>query len=75
MRNNALRQVSSPMVLVPAYGKRYNTVEDMLKDWRRGIDFLIVGGSYASIRDWEALLYTSSSVTLSQRHNNLSVTL
>lgn len=72
---NALRMASSPMVLVPAYGKRYNTIADMLKAWRAGIDFQIVGAGYCSIRDWESLLYTSSSITLSQRHNNLSVTL
>lgn len=75
MRNNALAQCSSPITLVPAYGIRYNTTKDMLTAWRRGVDFHIVGGAYCSIRDWETLLYTASSVTLSQRQGNLSVTL
>jgi hypothetical protein len=37
--------------LVPAYGRKYATEEAMLKDWKDGLDFKILGGPYCSIRD------------------------
>lgn len=62
---NALQQVSSPIMLTPAYGRRYATVAEMAKDWEDGKDFSIgLCGPYASIRDIEALKADASSVHL-----------
>lgn len=69
----ALQSVSSPLILVPAYGKTYATKEAMLADWQKGIDFRVVGDGYASIRDIEALRQQSSTVNLCEPRNNLHV--
>lgn len=62
---NALRQVSSPMYLVPAYGARYDDVQAMRKAWEDGEDFRMgTGGPYASIRDLDALKADASTVWL-----------
>ena len=42
---------------VPAYGRTYETVSALLSDWQEGKDFRIVGGSYFSIRDTDALVH------------------
>lgn len=47
----ALDHVSSPLVLIPAYGRQYQTKELALKDWYTGKDFKVVNGPYCSIRD------------------------
>ena len=39
------------MTIVPAYGRKYNHLIDMQKDWDDGKDFKIEGGPYCSIRD------------------------
>lgn len=57
-----LRQASSPMVLLPAYGRQYKTKEAAIQDWKDGKDFKIQGGPYCSIRDTERLVSDSSSV-------------
>lgn len=51
----ALDQVSSPVVVVPAYGRKYLTSEAARQDWKAGKDFKIVNGPYCSIRDLERL--------------------
>ena len=43
------------VVLLPAYGRTYETIEAAEKDWDAGKDFRILGGPYCSIRD-KALL-------------------
>lgn len=43
------------MTLLPAYGRKYTTAEEMLADWNRGKDFHIYQGPYCSIRDYEIL--------------------
>lgn len=48
---HALSQVSSPMFLIPAYGRSYKTKEQVLEAWKSGKDFKIDGGPYCSIRD------------------------
>lgn len=54
---SAIRQVSSQTVLWPAYGRRYATVDAMLKDWKAGKDFRFApGGAYCSIRDMPAIM-------------------
>jgi hypothetical protein len=40
------------MILVPAYGRMYDTVDQAKVDWKMGKDFMIVGaGCYCSIRN------------------------
>lgn len=56
--------------LKPAYGRSYETVELLMKDWNEGKDFMIIRGPYCSIRNVEqmkemgfrALIISSSSV-------------
>lgn len=45
--------MSSPIVLVPAYGRRYETKEAMIFDLNLGKDFKIFAGPYCSVRDFE----------------------
>lgn len=52
---NALYQVSSPFYLTAAYGRSYATAEAAICAWKDGQDFLIMGGPYCSIRDFEAM--------------------
>jgi len=59
---NALSSVSSHIVVVPAYGRKYKTAEDAVKDWEAGKDFKIVRGPYMSIRDVKNLLGTFSTI-------------
>jgi hypothetical protein len=58
---DGLRQVSSPISLLPAYGRVYDSPEAALNDWKSGKDFKIVGGSYCSIRDKGVLKSQSST--------------
>lgn len=69
MALTALQQCSSPMLLSPAYGKVYDSKEDMLSGWVAGHDFHVMGGSYCSIRDIERLRNVSSSITLCDFRN------
>lgn len=39
------------IVLVPAYGRTYNTTEEVQAAWDNGLDFRILNGPYCSIRD------------------------
>jgi len=39
------------IILIPAYGRKYNTKQEMLNDWNSGKDFHIVQGAYCSVRD------------------------
>ena len=39
------------VVLLPAYGRTYETIEAAEKDWNEGKDFRILNGPYCSIRD------------------------
>ena len=52
---NALAQVSSPMFLLPAYGRHYKTKQEALAAWNDGKDFQIYQGPYCSKRDIDAL--------------------
>ena len=60
------------MVLVPAYGREYETAEAMLADWEQGLDFRIKGGSYVSIRDIQTLADYASTVTLYDMRTRVS---
>ena len=60
----AIQQVTSPMLLLPAYGRSYKTREQALKDWYAGKDFQIYHGPYCSVRDIETMRDMSSSVCI-----------
>jgi len=47
----ALRQVTTPLFLTAAYGRKYTSREQAVKDWQAGKDFKIDDGPYCSIRD------------------------
>lgn len=65
---NALRQVSSQMVLVPAYGRHYVSAQKMREDWEAGKDFKVYpNGPYTSVRDITWLTEDASSITLVDR--------
>lgn len=42
-----------PLVLVPAYGRKYETARDAVNDYLAGKDFKISGGPYCSCRDFK----------------------
>jgi hypothetical protein len=44
------------VTIIPAFGKKYNTKYEVMKDWQKGVDFRISGGSYCSTRDLKALM-------------------
>lgn len=53
---NAMEQVTTPIVLRAAYGRKYQTKEQALDAWVAGKDFKIFQGPYCSIRDYSELL-------------------
>ena len=61
----ALNQVTSQIVLVPAYGRKYKNKEAAVVDWYAGKDFKIDNGPYTSIRNINYLKETSSGVYIS----------
>jgi hypothetical protein len=62
---NALDQVSSPVVLLPAYGRQYASKHTAINDWRSGKDFKIAtNGKYCSIRDLDLLNASSVWIDL-----------
>lgn len=52
------------ILLLPAYGRTYETVEAMEVDWKAGKDFRILNGPYCSIRDVELLSGMGHDVVL-----------
>lgn len=77
MSYTAIRQVSSPIVLWPAYGKRHATADDLLKAWKDGKEFRFAPrGHYCSIRDLAAIMSEHpSTVYLQDPHGNVQVRL
>jgi hypothetical protein len=71
----ALQMLSSPLLLIPAYGAVYRTVAEMQAAWDKGIDFKMYGnGQYCSIRNLKALAADASSVTLvDPRHKGVVI--
>lgn len=51
----ALAQVTTPLFLTAAYGRKYNTREQALSAWQSGKDFKIEDGPYCSIRDLDLM--------------------
>ena len=58
----AIKQVTSPLFLTAAYGRKYETAKQALIAWHQGSDFKIVDGPYCSVRDYELLLQDFSNV-------------
>lgn len=50
-----MNQVVHSVFLVPAYGRSYNTREEVLQDWSAGKDFKIEDGPYCSKHDVQQL--------------------
>jgi hypothetical protein len=48
---NGLDQVSSPLVVMPAYGRSYKTSSEAVEAWKSGKDFKVINGPYCSVRD------------------------
>ena len=55
---------SKPSMLMPPYGRQYNTSEEAKADWNAGKHFKVVCGPYLSIRNIDHLKSTYSSVWL-----------
>lgn len=56
------------LILVPAYGRFYETASDALADWNDGKDFRVPGnGPYCSKRDISRLAMLHNNVILSSR--------
>lgn len=43
------------LILIPAYGRSYASIEAMEKDWTEGKDFKILKGPYCSVRDFSQM--------------------
>ena len=41
--------------ITAAYGRKYNTLDQALTDWNKGLDFKICSGPYCSKRDFNIL--------------------
>lgn len=56
----------NPVLLIPAYGVKYESAEQMRADWEAGKDFRFWRGvpTYCSIRDLEKLSYLTSTITI-----------
>ena len=61
---NASNQVSSPLVIMPAYGRQYKTSKEAVEAWKSGKDFKIINGPYCSIRDITKLCCSSIWIDL-----------
>lgn len=70
---HALNQVSSPLWLVPAYGRQYKSKQDVVRDWQAGKDFLIDGGPYCSIRDLDAMRSQFGNIYIDYGRGTLAV--
>lgn len=72
---NALRQVSSPINLWPAYGRQYKDAAAMRAAWEAGKDFSLSPGvgPYTSIRDLGMLQQDASTVWLIQGNMRVRV--
>ena len=57
------------LIAIPAYGREYNDRDALLADWLAGKDFLIEGGSYFSIRDYDYLAITLNYDQLEIKHS------
>jgi hypothetical protein len=69
----AIAQVTSPMFLLPAYGRKYASRQDAVKAWQAGKDFQIYNGPYCSIRDIDTMRTMASSVFIQYESGTVEV--
>jgi len=69
----AIRQVTSPMFLLPAYGRRYTTREQAVEAWQEGKDFQIYNGPYCSIRDVDEMRNMASHIFIQYKNGTVEV--
>ena len=43
------------LILIPAYGRKYENESACFEDWQNGADFKIENGPYCSIRDLDLI--------------------
>lgn len=64
------------VALLPAYGRTYKTVAEMVADWKAGKDFQLdgPGGAYCSIRDLDYMKrrFWAEDIVLHERRNSLT---
>jgi hypothetical protein len=46
------KNMNCPIVLKPAYGRKYDTPEELIAAYESGLDFKIICGPYCSCRDF-----------------------
>ena len=69
----AWQMICSPVLLIPAHGKVYNTQEEMRADWEAGKNFKMYGSSYCSIRDIAKISADASSVTITDPRTRVNL--
>lgn len=52
------------LILRPAYGRSYDSVEAIEKDWLEGKDFKIQNGPYCSVRDFSLMQRMGHDIVL-----------
>lgn len=52
------------IILVPAYGRKYETLEEVKKDFYEGKDFRIFDGPYCSERDAKSMLSEYGAINI-----------
>jgi hypothetical protein len=69
----------NPVVLFPAYGKRYTSEQAMREAWDKGTDFRVMqgpgNGQYASKRNMVELAYLASSIVILDPYTKISFTI
>lgn len=70
---NPLRDVTSSIVLVGAYGRTYESKKQAVADWEAGKDFRIINGPYCSIRDLEYLQNESRGIFIVTKQGHVRV--
>jgi hypothetical protein len=71
LRYTAIKQVTSPLFLTAAYGRKYETAKQALIAWYEGADFKIVDGPYCSVRDYEQMLQDFSNIYIYYGENEV----
>ena len=57
-------KASYPLILVPAYGRKYKSEQKALSDWNDGKDFKIMDGPMCSIRDLTSMKETYPVISI-----------
>ena len=74
-RSRAREEDSRVLVLIPAYGRHYESAEAAIADWNAGKDFRSLNGPYTSNREWKHIRNAGfSAVRLAWQHSPLQLT-